>query len=233
MRWCCPASARPTLGATRRAAALVWVKNRQDSPFVDLARLRETGSDYLAERSANTRQQIRRADRLHAQGGAISVERAETVPAALAMLDEMADLHQATWTARGQPGCFATPFFRRFHAALIAAALPRREIALLRVCGGLGTVGILYGFAFRGQVYAYQSGFAYREVEARAKPGLTCHHAAIRYALAAGFDRYDFLAGDDRYKRSLSDQVHPQYWLEAGPAWAPRLLLRKTLDTLR
>ena len=106
-------------------------------------------------------------------------------------------------------------------------------MALLRVRGGPGTVGILYGFVFRGRMQAYQSGFAYREGDATARPGLTSYHAAIRYALAAGLDRYDFLAGDDRYKRSLSDQAHPQYWVEAGPAWAPRLLLRKALDTVR
>ncbi|WP_158258222.1 GNAT family N-acetyltransferase [Rhodopila globiformis] len=228
-----PGVGAATLAAARCVARLVEVSSWHDSPFVDLARLRAAGGDYLAARSANTRQQIRRSDRFHTQDGAIVVERAETVHAALAMLDEMADLHQATWSARGQPGCFAAPFFRRFHTALITTALPRGEVALLRVRGGVGTVGILYGFAFRGRMYAYQSGFAYRRGEARARPGLTSHHAAIRYALAAGFDRYDFLAGDDRYKRSLSDQAHPQYWVEAGPAWAPRLLLSKVLDSFR
>ncbi|MFL5288254.1 MAG: GNAT family N-acetyltransferase [Rhodopila sp.] len=216
------------LAAARQAAALIHVTNQQDSPCIDLARIRAADRDYLAGRSANTRQQVRRSDRSYARDGAVRVERADTVPAALAMLDEMADLHQATWTARGRPGCFATPFFRRFHAALIQEALPRKEVALLRVQGDRQPIGVLYNFAFRGRMYAYQSGFAYGGTEGtRAKPGLSCHHAAIRHALALGFDCYDFLAGDDRYKRSLSDHAHAQYWVEAGPAWAPRLLLRK------
>ena len=117
------------LAASRRAAGLVRVGRSQPSPFVDLAALRRQGGDYLAGRSANTRQQIRRSERFY---GPIAVERAATVEAAHAMLDEMAGLHQAAWTARGQPGCFARPFFRRFHRALIAAGVPRGEVALLQ-----------------------------------------------------------------------------------------------------
>jgi hypothetical protein len=71
---------------------------------------------------------------------------------------------------------------------------------------------------------AYQSGFAYRDGESHAKPGLTCHLAAIRYALDNGIDIYDFLAGDSRYKQSLGDQMQSQFWLRAGPYWSPRLL---------
>jgi CelD/BcsL family acetyltransferase involved in cellulose biosynthesis len=221
------------LAAVRQAAALGWVKSRQESPCIDLARIRAEDADYLAERSANTRQQVRRSDRSFAHAGPVHVERAEAVPAALAMLDEMADLHQATWTARGQPGCVAKPFFRRFHAALITVALPRGEAVLLRVRADGQTIGVLYNFAFRGRMYAYQSGLAYGSADARAKPGLSCHYAAIRDSLARGFDSYDFLAGDDRYKRSLSDHAHPQFWAEAGPAWAPRLLMRKAWRAFR
>jgi CelD/BcsL family acetyltransferase involved in cellulose biosynthesis len=217
----------PTLAAVRQVAGLVSVGRRLSSPAIDLDQVRRSGGDYLAGRSANTRQQIRRSDRAYGPPGAIVTERAETVPAARQMLEEMARLHQATWNARGKPGSFAVPFFHRFHDALLAEALPRGEAALLRVSCDRTTLGILYNFTFRSGMYAYQSGFDYAQDRAKAKPGLTCHHAAIWHALTQGFDRYEFLAGDDRYKRSLSDHDRPQYWVEAGPAWAPRLLLHK------
>lgn len=214
---------QPTLAAVRAAAQLTCVVRTRASPCADLSLPRLTGDDFLAGRSANTRQQIRRSDR---QYGDVAAERAESVAAAERMLDDMAALHQAAWIARGQPGSFAAPFFRRFHSALIHEALPRGEIALLEVSAAGRKIGILYNFIFRDRMHAYQSGFDYPAAAGPAKPGLTCHHAAIRYASGQGLDSYDFLAGDDRYKRSLADHVHAQFWVEAGPVWSPSLLLR-------
>ena len=228
-----PAVGMPVLEAVRRAAGLVRVERSQASPFVDLAELRASGNDYLAGRSANTRQQIRRSDRIYQRDGPIELERASSVEAAHAMLDEMATLHQAAWRARGRPGSFARPFFRRFHHQLIATAMPRGEVALLKVvCNGT-VIGILYNFVYRGRMLAYQSGFAYRPQESAIKPGLTCHHLAVRAATEHGLDVYDFLAGEDRYKRSLGGETQQQIWAVAGPVWSPRLLLRAGRHVVR
>ena len=42
----------------------------------------------------------------------------------------------------------------------------------------------------------------------------------------ADFARYDFLAGDDRYKRSLGTAEAKLGWLEVGGGWPSRLLAR-------
>ncbi len=221
------------LAAVRNVAGLVLVGRSQASPDLDLAALRRAGSDYLAERSANTRQQIRRSARHYERDGPIRVERADSVAAAHAMLDAMAVLHQATWTARGKPGSFARPFFRRFHHALIAQAIPRGEVALLRVTCEETIVGILYNFVYRSRMLAYQSGFSFEPQAPQAKPGLTCHSLAIRLALTQGLQVYDFLAGDSRYKRSLSDGAHRQIWARAGQLWSPPLLIERSLRVFR
>ncbi len=223
----------PVLASVRRAAGLTRVERVQASPFADLAGLRAAGGDYLARRSANTRQQIRRSNRWYERQGPVAIELAGSVESALSMLDEMAALHQAAWQARGQPGSFAQPFFRRFHRELIAIGVPRGEIALLRVSDSGTLIGTLYNFVFRGRMLAYQSGFAYQAGGSPAKPGLTCHHRAILFALDRGVEIYDFLAGEDRYKRSLADASHRQMWVVAGPPWSPRLLIRAGLDLLR
>ena len=221
------------LATLRRSAGLVRVVRSQASPFIELAGLRRAGGDYLAGLSANTRQQIRRSDRFYRRDGPIGMERADSVEAAHTMLDEMAALHQATWMARGQPGSFARPFFRRFHRDLIAVALTRGEVAMLKISYDETIIGILYNFHYRGRMLAYQSGFAYRAEDAQAKPGLTCHHQAIRFALDQEIDIYDFLAGGGRYKRSLTDQSHRQNWVESGSFWSPRLLFRTGLSVVR
>jgi CelD/BcsL family acetyltransferase involved in cellulose biosynthesis len=183
--------------------------------------------DVLATLSANTRQQIRRSDRYFARAEGLRLARAGTVAEGLAMLDEMAVLHQASWRARGKPGSFAEPFFRRFHQALIAEGLPRSEVALLRASAGERVIGILYNFVHGGRMLAYQSGLAFEPDVAQAKPGLTVHHLAMRYAVEQGLTVYDFLAGDARYKRSLSNASYRQVWVETGPPWSMALRLHQ------
>jgi CelD/BcsL family acetyltransferase involved in cellulose biosynthesis len=221
------------LAAFRSAAGVVLTGPGKASPFVDLAAVRKTGNDYLAGRSANTRQQLRRSDRFYERDGPIWLEPAGSVEAAHAMLEQMAELHQTTWRARGKQGSFALPFFRRFHRELIASGVPRREVALLRISCGKTVIGVLYNFVWHKRMSAYQSGFAYHDDESHAKPGLTCHHAAIRLGLQQGMDIYDFLAGGDRYKRSLAEGAYQQFWARAGPYWSVRQWLLRCRDLTR
>ncbi|HEX2943378.1 MAG TPA: GNAT family N-acetyltransferase [Rhodopila sp.] len=212
------------LPALRRTGGLVAVTQDQPAPFADLAAIRRAHhGDVLAGRSANTRQQVRRSDRYYARHGPIMVRCPDTTEAAQAWLDEMATLHQATWRARGQPGSFSRPFFRRFHQALIEAGFQQGSALPLHVSAGNVTIGILYNFVWRGRMLAYQSGFAYTAGVTHARPGLTSHHAAMRLALEKGLDLYDFLAGDARYKRSLATAEARQFWAVAGPWWQPCL----------
>jgi len=201
---------------------------RRIAPCIDLAALAGTGGDHLATLSANTRQQIRRSGRHFAAQGAMRLERAATLDAARDMLAEMIALHGASWRARGQPGAFAHPFVRRFHEALLAEAMPRGEIDLLRLSAGATTVGILYNFRLGGRVSAYQSGFM--PGGGHARPGLSCHAAAIAQALAQGERVYDFLAGADRYKLSLARDSVPLFWAETVPRWSWRGMAARLRD---
>jgi CelD/BcsL family acetyltransferase involved in cellulose biosynthesis len=175
------------------------IRAEAGSALVDLAALRMAGKPYLEQLSANTRQQVRRAMRGY---GEIALDVARTAETANAYLDALATLHQAYWTARGKPGAFASPFFGRFHRALIERHFAAGLVELVRVTAGGPPIGYLYNFLWRGGVDAYQSGFAYAE-DARLKPGLVSHALCIERHLAAGAVRYDFLAGDARYKLSL------------------------------
>ena len=207
--------------AALRALGAVRVRQATAAPHVALDALPEGPDGFLASLSANTRQQLRRSDRQLGGAGGIRVTRAAHIAEALEFLDALAVLHQATWTARGKPGAFANPAFRPFHAALIARALPRGEADLLRVEGAAGVIGYLYNFRLGGRVLAYQSGFDYAATGRHGKPGLTCHHAAIRLARDEGASVYDFLAGESRYKASLATGAAPLYWLDAAAPWSP------------
>jgi CelD/BcsL family acetyltransferase involved in cellulose biosynthesis len=197
------------------------------APYIDLAAIRDAGGAYLDSLSANTRYQLRRSARRYAASGPLRVERAGSPAEAHSFLDRLAVLHQATWTKRGRPGAFANPDFARFHHTIIDRTAGSGAADLLQVMAGPRVVGYLYNFRFQGAVSAYQSGFAYDDGDSHAKPGLTCHHLAAETYLAEGADRYDFLAGDDRYKASLSNAAASLHWIELAPAWsAPDILHR-------
>jgi CelD/BcsL family acetyltransferase involved in cellulose biosynthesis len=210
-----------TLVASEQIGPVLRMRDRL-AHFVDLS---ACADDFLRRRSANTRQQLRRSDRDYARSGDITIERAESLAQGLEFLDRLAALHQASWQARGQPGAFANPAFTRFHRTLIARGLGRGEIDLLRIAAGPQTVGYLYNFRYRGQSLAYQSGFDQASAGRHRKPGLTCHHKAIQFAAGWGATRYDFLAGDDRYKRSLADRTESLHWIEVATPYSPRRLV--------
>ena len=86
-------------------------------------------------------------------------------------------------------------------------------LQLIKIYCGDSVIGYLYNFLWRGTVYCYQSGFRYSTAEAKLKPGLVCHSLAIDYNRENGRSVYNFLAGDSRYKRSMSTDTHKLTWL--------------------
>jgi CelD/BcsL family acetyltransferase involved in cellulose biosynthesis len=166
----------------------------------------------LARFGRNTRYQIRRARRDYGALGPITITVPRNAIEAQAFLGELKALHQFYWEGRGRPGAFTRPYFEQFHRHLIATCWERGEVELLRVRAGDRTVGLLYNFIHRGKVYAYQSGFDYALLP-RGHPGLLCHWLAIERHRAGGQRVYDFLAGDNRLKRSLSSTTTQLHWV--------------------
>ncbi len=204
--------ALPLRGTIRR-------QHDRPAPYAGFTVLRDAGQDYDSGLSFNTRYQLRRSLRRYAERGPVTITPAADAAEAVEFLDAMGRLHQATWEGRGAPGAFANPFFRRFHAELLARAVPRGEAEMLRIAAGDEVLGYLYNFLWQGWSLSYQSGFAYPGDDNHRKPGLTCHHLAIQRHFAAGGAGYDFLAGAARYKTSLANGQRTLYWLETGPIW--------------
>jgi CelD/BcsL family acetyltransferase involved in cellulose biosynthesis len=196
-----------------------WRAQRREAPFADLNALRAAGGGALSLCSANARQQIRRSDRSYAARGPLTLT---CLADPLAGFAAMLPLHERSWAARGKPGAFASEWMRRFHGALIRTAQPRGEVELLRIDAGDHEIGYLYNFRHGGRVHAYQSGFDLAGAQRHEKPGLTSHSLAIGRALAAGDSVYDFLAGADRYKLSLSQGSQDLWWVELVRPWSWR-----------
>jgi CelD/BcsL family acetyltransferase involved in cellulose biosynthesis len=175
---------------------------RNPSWRVDLATVRRSGGGYLESLSGNTRYQIRRSIKLYKRRGNLTLTTASSVKEALDYFRQLRDLNISYWASRRQTTAFSYPFFERFHRRLIERCIPKGTVELVRVNIGEIPIGFLYNFVSNGQVYAYQSGFAY-ESDPKLKPGLVSHELCIEKHLKEGAEIYDFLAGQARYKANL------------------------------
>ena len=193
--------------------------------------MRSQGGNYLAVLRSNTRYQVRRALRLYEKRGDLAFDLARDVDQALEFFAGMKELHQTYWRGRGQPGSFSNDFFEAFHTRLIRERLAAGEIQLARVSAGLEPIGYLYNFVKSGRVYAYQSGFKY-ESDTKIKPGLACHYLCIEHNMQAGASRYDFLAGENQQKMTMSTDQYDMAWLVLQRP-RPKLLVERALRRLK
>ena len=204
------------------APVLGTIEIDDSASYVDLATIRADGGDYIASRSRNTRQQLRRALRGYEQIGPLVLEVADSPARAQEIFDELVELHQAHWTELGQAGSFSSPDVRNAHRDLIGETLDTGTIQLLRVTAGDQPVGCLYNFIERGHVQHYSSGLCYTD-DRKLRPGWVTHYLAIQQSLDDGYDVYDFLAGPSQFKTSLSNGNRPMIWARLQ---RPRLRFR-------
>jgi CelD/BcsL family acetyltransferase involved in cellulose biosynthesis len=186
----------------RAAKLMVLELAHKPSWRVDLDAVRQNGKPYLETISSNARYQIRRAIRFYEREGPLVGMRARSLNQATTYFEEFKTLHQAYWVQRGMPGGFSNRHFETFHRALVQNCFERGTVELFRVSAGSRLIGQVYNFIYRGRVYAYQTGFSYEE-DSKAKPGLVSHFLCMQQHLQEDASSYDFMAGDNRYKRSF------------------------------
>ena len=192
---------------------------RLPCPTMDLDAIRADGGDVIGALRSSVRWRIRRSLRAL---GPLRAEWAPDAASALAIFDELVELHQARWTAADRPGAFASDRVTAFHRALIPKLSARDEVVLFRVRAGERTVGCLYGHVDHGRLLAYQSGFALSQ-DNRIKPGLAVHALCMQECLDRGLAEYDLLAEADRYKQELATTSRELVWADA-PRLRPRPL---------
>lgn len=204
------------LAAALEAGLPAPVVDAQESPTTDL----RAGDDVLAGLSASRRQRARRVLRAF---GELEVDWARDAEEAVAILDELIALHQASWTERGRPGAFASARFVAFHRALVGTLAPAGLAVLARVRRDDETVGCLYGLVDGDRLLFYQSGLR-RYEDNKLRAGVAAHVCLMRAARERGLATYDFLAPAARYKQELATGADLIVWaVIERPTWRVRL----------
>ena len=185
------------------------------SMFFDLRKARDNEVEPLALLGKSTKKSIRRTRNAI---GKIHVEWADDVVSALECFEELMELHQARWRAQGKPGVYSSKRFTNFHLDLITQLAQSGRIAIVRVVGDGTTIGCGQFLVERRRLLFYQGGWS--EFGHNINPGLLFHYACIEEATRRGYDAYDFMKGEARYKRSLTTDSETLVW---GQYRRPRL----------
>ena len=183
---------------------------RRDSPLFDFSELKIDGgfdTAVLGSLGKSTKKNVKR--RLNKYSN-LSTEWTDEYDEEL--LDELIVLHQFRWREAGEPGAFASSAFADFVRNFLQLASGQNRYALVRVKDDAGTVGCQLLLREEGRVLDFLSGFA--DSKERPSPGLVCHFTNIVEAMRTGCDAYEFLVGDARVKRDLSNAVRTICWAQ-------------------
>lgn len=106
--------------------------------------------------------------------------------------------HQARWSARGEAGAFAAEAKRSFYRRVAPDLLAAGRLELFGLWEGDRPRAVLFGASAGPTLFYLQS--AFDPTLAPHGPGNVLMYQILRDAQARGFERFDFMKGDEAYK---------------------------------
>ena len=202
----------PIVEQVAEAAGLGFASEQVDvAPAISLPK---TFDEYLASLSGHDRHELRRKRRRIGELGDWRVRKAHDVGWE-ADLSAFFEFHRQ---APGEKAGFFTPqrerFFRRLAADLFLFGMARLDV--LEISGDI--VAATFGYDYRGTFALYNS--AFRPDLAKHAPGMVLVGCLIEQAIEAGHHTFDFLRGDEPYKKRFGPTMRPvhQVMVAAPPA---------------
>lgn len=170
-------------------------------PWMDLP---ASYDEFTARLGKKLRGHIRRQEQIALQQHSLTWRLNDEGTSLASAVQAFVDLHQQCWQHRGKNGNLAESRFRAFVEEFAASAEQRGWLRLHRLCDGQQTVAALLAFHYGGRACYYQSGW--NPAIAELSPGSLCVARAVRAAIEEGLTVFDFLRGDEPYKRRWADR---------------------------
>ncbi|HZQ18392.1 MAG TPA: GNAT family N-acetyltransferase [Terriglobales bacterium] len=127
-------------------------------------------------------------------------------------LSELFRLHASRWSQAGQPGVLADERLKAFHEKVAPKLLAMGHLRLYRLSLKQRTIAVVYALADRSTVFCYLQGFDPQF--AFVSPGTQLMFFAIQDAVRLGSRKFDFLRGEEDYKRHWRAQTEITYRLQ-------------------
>lgn len=136
------------------------------------------------------------------------LRRIDDDPGALGdVFGDLSRLHQERWNALGFTGLFHDEARLRFHRTVLELFAKRGWIRYASLYDGDACVAARIGFAYRGRLYDYLSGFDEASRVSSRRPGLGLLVALYDSAHRGGLTAVDLLRGEEAYKFDLTESA--------------------------
>ncbi len=155
--------------------------------------------------SRNTRQKLKQSEKLLSKDGTLTIKSLSTSEDKLKHIDVIASLHIKRWEDTLTPSGFTNNDFKRIFTKVIQS----EDVEILYLVQKEKSLGYLIFFLYGDKVSFYLSALTSNS-DNKIKLGMLFHQKAMMYYLGLGFTEYDFLAGDARYKKSLTNNFYCQ-----------------------
>lgn len=109
------------------------------------------------------------------------------------------ELHQRRRETLGDAGCFTSDRFSEFLRSATMDLAKKRKVSLIQSTFEDQDLGFLLLFKSANRLWMYQSGFNVDQM--KLEPGHLLVTWAIKHAIESGVEEFDFLRGDESYKR--------------------------------
>ncbi|MEW6050261.1 MAG: GNAT family N-acetyltransferase [Candidatus Zixiibacteriota bacterium] len=154
---------------------------------------------FMASLGSKTRYNVGKSRRMLEAKGNLHFEQCTRTDDLPRFMGTLVDLHQRAWQARGLPGSFASPSFRRFHELISERYFPKGQVGLFVLYLDETPLAATYGFDHRGVHYGYVMGMS-----TTVDPKVSMGHVVMAYMVEAltarGCREFDMLRGDEPYK---------------------------------
>lgn len=187
------------------------------------ADLPATYDEFTARLGKKLRGHVRRQEQIALQQHGLCWRLNDEGATLASAVQQFAELHQKCWRYRGKNGNLAESRFLAFIQAFTESAWRRGWLRLHRLCAGERTVAALLAFHHNGCAYYYQSGWD--PSIAKLSPGSLCVARAVRTAIEEGITLFDFLRGDEPYKRRWANQQDETVTLAEAATFRGRAVL--------
>jgi CelD/BcsL family acetyltransferase involved in cellulose biosynthesis len=178
------------------------------APIIELP---STFEDYLASLSGHDRHELRRKRRRLSETGEWKIRRADEI----GWESDLATFFDFHRQAPGEKAGFFTPdrerFFRRLAADLFLMGLARLDV--LELDGEV--VACTFSYDYRDALALYNSSF--RPDLAKLAPGMVLVGSLIEQSIAEDKHYFDFLRGEEGYKKRFGPAPRAVYEVTLGP----------------
>ncbi|MBU2924927.1 GNAT family N-acetyltransferase [Colwellia sp. 1_MG-2023] len=187
--------------------------NTENGYFITLDKI-NTIDDYFSSLSKSTRKQLKRSHTLLTQQNEFKFSVTIAPEQQTQILSKCQQWHIDKWKDTETPSGFTNPQFTGFHKNLIHSDHTTSNTVVASLMINNELYGCLYCFLNHNCAYFYLS--ALKPIaDNRIKLGLSLHALFIQWLIEnkPNIKKYDFLAGEARYKQSLSNQKNEHCYL--------------------